>query len=886
MRRLFQFPWRSRRQIRMDVDDELRFHIEARAADLVTRDGLTREAAQARAQQEFGDLNEARRSINRLDRAAEAARRRKDYLGAVWQDLAYAFRTLKSAPGFSLTVVLTLALGIGATTAIVSVAYGVLLRPLQYRDPGSLVIISAERTFAGQVRPANYSAGELVGWQQRGSAFESIGMWASMTYRVRSEAGTQTVGAALVSDGFFSTLDEGLAQGRALGPPDARSNVAVISHNLWRHRFLSDARILGQTVTLNDHPYVVIGVTRSDFSFPSENTDVWTPLGYAQGLGQERWAIDDRGGFELIARLRPGATLSTARQNAVDVARALASESPKMSAGRRPIVTGLVEWFTDSARPALLMLVAAVGLVLAVACANAMNLLLARQASRTHELSIRASLGASPARLMSAAMAESVLLSLAGGLLGVIMAMIGVRAFVSLWPASLPRADAIQVDRPILIFALALSLGTALVCGLAPAVRCLRYGLAAGPRPGGFTQSRAARRVRSALVVAQLAASVILLIGAGLFGRSLAQLLHSEIGIKLDDVVVAEMKLGYRGASAAAAQVETVARVLEKVALIPGVQRAGVATSLPLNGPRLRYTLKDVVGPEGRARDYDVHALATTPAFFSALGVPLLQGRFFTDADTKTSPPVMIMSAHTARLFFGERDPIGRVLTLPSQGPSGREDVTLVGVVGDIKYNKTLDAPADGGVYRPFGQQPWSFAYLVVQTPDDPAAVVGALRKTVAEVDPEIALDGVRNMRSALSDAISEPRFRTLLLSALAVLALALASIGLYGAMSYSVSVRTTEVGIRMALGAGAGNVTAMVVRQGLQLACLGAVIGVAGALALARVVQGLLYGVAPTDPVSLIAAPVGLLIVAAVASFIPARRAAAVDPIVALRSE
>jgi putative ABC transport system permease protein len=447
----------------------------------------------------------------------------------------------------------------------------------------------------------------------------------------------------------------------------------------------------------------------------------------------------------------------------------------------------------------------------------------------------------------------------------------------------LPRADAIHVDQPVLLFALLLSTSTALACAIGPAIRCLGYGLGAGLRPTGATQSRGTRRAWSTLVIAQLAASIILLVGSGLLGRSLVRLLRSDLGVVTDHVMVGEM--GLSPTMTPAQQIEAVDRVLARIGAIPGIQRAGVTTSSPLNGARHRYTLKDVDTVGGAPRDYDVDGLATTPAFFSTLGVPLIRGRLFSAADTASSQPVMIMSARTARRFFGDRDPIGRVLTLPVRGPKGHEDVALVGVVGDIRYN-ALDAPADGGIYRPFVQQPGSFAYLVVRASEETASMAGVIRRAVAEAETQIAFDHIRTLDETVSQSAAEPRFRTVLLLSLTAIALLLAMIGLYGAVAYSVSMRTTELGIRMALGASARDVTRMVVSEGVTLACVGSAIGVAGAFALAHAVRSLLFGVGPTDIVSFVAAPVGLIALAAIASYVPARRAGSIDPMAILRAE
>ena len=371
-----------------------------------------------------------------------------------------------------------------------------------------------------------------------------------------------------------------------------------------------------------------------------------------------------------------------------------------------------------------------------------------------HEVSIRRALGASPARLVSYAIAESSLLAAAAELLACSVAALGVRSFVSL-ASSLPRADAIHVDQPVLLFALLLSTSTALACAIGPAIQCLGYSLGAGLRLDPARRAiRGTRRAWSTLVIAQLTASIILLVGSGLLGRSLVRLLHSDLGVVTDHVVVGEMSLGQK--MTPGQRIDAIDRVLAKVGALPRVRRAAVTTSSPLNGARLRYTLKDVGTAGGEPRDYDVEALATTPGFFQTLGVPLVRGRFFSAADTVSSQPVMIMSAHTARRFFGDRDPIGGVLSLPVLGRKGQVDITLVGVVGDIKYN-ALDAPADGGIYRPFAQQPVSFAYLVVQASDDTASMAGVLRGSVAEVDRQIAFDHVRTLDETLSRSAAEP---------------------------------------------------------------------------------------------------------------------------------
>jgi putative ABC transport system permease protein len=793
----------------------------------------------------------------------------------LWADWRFAARSLRRAPLFAVLTTLTLAFGIGPTAAIFSVVYGVLFRPFPFRAPQSVVIVSAEQTFAGRIRGANYSAFELEEWEQRSKAFDSIGMWGGTSFRLATESGTRPIAAAYVSERFFSTVDPPMAGGRPLLAADAHLPVVVISHRLWFREYGGNPDVIGQTVVLNERPYSIVGVTVADFRFPYNAVDVWTPLRFAQTLNDEPWINNRRGGgFHLVARLRPGVSLDAARQDATRV-----SATPE----RWPVLFTVIDWFTDTARPILLMLFAAVGLVLCIACANVMNLLLARQSARTQEIAVRRALGASRARLASYSVAETLIVALLGGGLGLLFAVWSVRTFVALWPDSWPRAEAIRVDGRVFVFALALSVASAVVCALAPLVRTVTDTVSPGMRPTVSTTHQR-RMTRSVLVIAQLAGAVVLLVGASLLGRSLVGLLRTDVGIRSAHTFVSEMLLGGRQKSNASQQSEAADQILARVQRISGVRRAALSTSFPLNGARSRYTLKAVNTGVGPARDYDVDGISVTPNYFAVLGVPLLKGRAFSDGDTETSGPVMIMSMRTARRLFGDNDPIGRTLTFPSRINS-HEDVTLVGLVGDIKYNG-LDAAADGGIYRPYRQLPRLFTYLTIDTPAEPAALGGAIRRAIAEIDPQITFGDLRSIDDVMSAASAEPRFRTTVLAVFAGLALLVACVGLYGAVAYSVTLRRVEIGIRMALGARPGAIMRMVVAEGLGLAAVGIAIGIGGGLAFARVMRTLLYGVQSTDTFTFVAAPATLLILAAIASFLPARRAASLDPVIVLRAE
>ncbi len=801
------------------------------------------------------------------------------WLDHAWRDLRHAIRALSRTPGFTAVAALTLALGIGANSAMFSIVYGILLRPLPYQDTNRLVLIQREQDLAGTHRPVPapfFAQAEIDAWRQRLQSFESTALYSSDAAALALETGTEVLDTSVVSAAFFPTLVGPIIAGRPLGPADDLAPSVVISERLSQRLFGGSDSAVGQPITLSSRTYTVVGVADARFQFPSARTDVWMPAGYMR--------LNPRCcSFRMLGRLKANVPIAQAGAEAAAAAKALAGSAQGRPSEMRATVMSLHDQLVGAVRPALLILFAAVGLVLLVACANVVNLLLARQMARARELAIQWALGASRGRLLEQSLIESALIAIGGAAAGILLAIGCVRVLRTLNPPGVPRLDAIRVDVPVLLFSLALAGIVAVATGLLPALQSTKAadGLKAGAVSVTTSQSRL--RVRRALCAAELAVSLVLLVGASLLGRSLVRLMHTDLGVTSDHVVTASMTLAFGGRPTDAQTLERVERVIERIRSLPGVRAVGAGTALPPNASRLTLTLRRA----GEAVDYRAAGVAVTPGYFQVLGMRLVRGRLFTDDDDMNHPPVMIMSVDTAKRFFGDGDPIGRTMSLPviRNGKSGREDMTLVGTIANVKYSG-LDAAADDAVYRPFRQQPWVAPYLVARTTGEPASLVPTLRREMAILDRGIVLADVRPLDSIISNAAAQPRFRSVLLGSIAGLALVMAIVGLYGVIAYSVSQRTREIGIRMALGAHRDDILGMVLCEGLVLAGFGILGGLLAAYAATRVLSGLLYGVAATDSASFGFAAAGLLVVALVASYVPARRAMKVDPLVALRIE
>jgi putative ABC transport system permease protein len=794
------------------------------------------------------------------------------------QDSRHAFRAFLRAPGFSFVAILTLALGIGANTAIFSVVYGILVRPLPYRDAARLVLVQREQDLGGAHRPVPvpfFSPAEAAAWTERSQSFESTALYAAEVAVRSDEHGTELIDSAVVSGSFFPLLGGPMRAGRPLGVADDLVASVVVSERLWQRLFGRSPSALGQPLILSSQAYTIVGVASSEFQFPSPQTDVWIPAAIARTHNPRCC------GFRMIARITGAQSVSGAAVEVDGLARSFAAEAGGSGGNVRATVVSLPQHIAGPIRPALLVLFTGVGLALLVACGNVTNLLLARHGSRERETATRWALGASPGRLVAQTVIDGSILAAAGTMAGVVLATALVSALQHFEPAVVPRLDGVRVDLPVLLFSAALMAVVAVGINILPALQSAKA--AGAPRSGATPGSPRARQVRRILCVTEVAVSLVLLVGAVLLGRSLVRLMHSDLGVRTDHVVTASMNLGFGGRPTDARALARVERVIEQVRGLPGIEAVGVGTALPPQSSRLRLTLRRA----GDTVDYQAAGVAATPDYFRALGMRLVKGRLFTPSDDLTHPPVMIMSVDTARRFFGDGDPIGRTLTLPfaRNGTSGSEEMTLVGTIANVKYSG-LDAAPDDAVYRPFRQQVWVAPFLVARTTTDPARLVEAIRRTVSAADRATVVSDVKPLDGIIAEAAAQPRIRTLVLSSIAALALALSAVGLYGVVAYSVSQRSREIGIRMALGADEAEVLRMVLREGALLAATGIACGLTVSYVVTRALTGLLYGTEPTDPASFALAAAGLMAVMLVASYIPARHATRVDPNMALRAD
>lgn len=795
--------------------------------------------------------------------------------------LRVAARSLLRSKGFAVAAVLTLALGIGATTTIFSVVYGVLLRPLPYRDADRLVVIQGEKDFSTGPRIMNYSPVELEEFAGATTAFASIALSNTSGLTYLFDTGIEPVGSATVSGGFFDVLGATARMGRVFA--NESDPVIVISDRFWRRALAASPDVIGRTVRLTDRDaaertYTIVGVMAPEFQYPRPLTDVWRPLAFVRAVGDDNIRNRNRGGAEFVARLRDDLSLDQAR---LDASRANDVLKPQFNGGRldmRAKVTPLAEYVSGTVGPALWILMGAVALVLLVACSNVANLILARQSVRAKEIAMRMALGAGRGRLISNMLAESGLIAAAGGAAGVTMAFGFIRLLQYLKPSQLPRLDAIEVDMPILLFALAVAAAASIVAGLGPALMASRTDAVLAMRAGGRgLVSGASRRLRSTLVIAEIAASIVLLVGAALLARSLAAMIGTDLGVRTENVVAAQIDLSLGRAIEPARLPRIMEEIRQRIESISGVRSTGYGVGLPPASEvmRMSFVLSNAANTE--TQSHFVTSVPASPGYFSTLQVPLLSGRFFSDADGSAAPAVGILSREAAKRFFGDQDPIGRTL------PFGKSGITIVGVVENVKYTG-IGTPMDGVVYRPYEQQPFRVAILVARTAGDPTRVAASIRQAVRTYDAGISVMRVQPMTEWVSDSVAQPRFRALLLSTIALITLVLAMVGLYGVIAYSTAQRTSEIGLRVAIGAQRADVVRMVLAEGSRLAVAGIVLGLIGSYWASQLLGAFLYGVTATDSFAFAGAAVALLIVAVLATYLPARRASLTDPMSALR--
>ncbi len=794
-----------------------------------------------------------------------------------------AIRGLGKSPGFTIVSVLTLALGVGANTAVFSVAYGVLRRPLPYHDPASLVLVSAFQDFAGQRRLASFSGPDLPEYR-RARTLASLAGYAKIGHALAGGEVVEPLSGALVSGTFFEILGQAPVAGRLLGPNDD-GPVAVVSDRLARRLYGAQAAAVGKDLLLGERTYAVVGVAGPEFRFPDERTDVWTPIEDARRSGVARWLDWPRGGgVNIVARLASPAAAARAEAELGQLAADLARGRGEPARAIIPSVVPIAEAAAQGAGPALRLLTGAVALVLLVAAANVAHLLLARHAVRERDAAVRLALGASRRRLVADAMIESALIGSAGAAAGALLAAVLVRGLVWWAPPQIPRLDAVRMDALALAFAAACAGVAVIAAGFVPAwlasrrdpAAALGAGTRIAGRPGG-------ERLRALLVAAELAIALFLLAGAGVLTRSFVRLAAVDLGARTDHVLSARIDLSL-GRSLTEAQQRTLgATLVGRARALPGVTAAALAAAVPPNGRVARMTLKDVPTDRGIVHELAVNAAPATPELFATLGIPRITGRTFAEDDDDTRPRVAIVSAGLARDLF-PAGAVGRTLSLPTPS-SGVVTATIVGVVGDVNYRGLTEA-AEPTIYMPFAQQPWPTAFLLARTAGEPSHLAARLREAIGAVDRRVGLAEMRSLDDAVWQERSQPAFRTAVVGAIAAVTLALAAVGLAGLVSYSVARRTSEIGVRVALGARDRDVLTLVLRETLAMGAAGGAIGLLLALALARVLRGFLFGVEPVDPTSLAGALTLLGAVAAAAAWLPARRACRIDPTIALRAE
>jgi putative ABC transport system permease protein len=747
---------------------------------------------------------------------------------------------------------------------------GILLRPLPYRDVDCLMIAGLSVPDYEDVRAAN-------------RVFDRMAVFASNKYLLSTAGETDQVLGGVVSADFFPMLSAP-ALGRAFAPEEVREPLVVLSDSLWRTRFGADRSVLGRSIQLSGKPYTIVGVMPPEFEFPTSRFQLWVPFELSlAGVPQQARNRSLRI-FRAIGHVKAGVPAARAREEVRAISARLQKEYPETNSGVEILFQPLPEALVGNVRGALLVLLATAGLVLLIVCANLANLTLARMTSRSREIAVRSALGASRWRVARHVMAESVTLSLVGGAAGVVGAAWAMPALFRFAPPGMPRLTSVHVDGAVLLFSLAISLATALFFGPAPFFGFSRISLFGRLKEGGRggTGTARARRLRGGLVVAEVAVSVVVLAGAGLLLRSFDRLLHVETGFESSRLLTFNMELVRFEPPEKRAEVLRAA--MERLSRLPGVVVSGAGTGLPAETPQ-RGTGFAVAGVEiANPDDGRAYFMAITPDYFRALKTRLVEGRFFTDADRAGAAPVVLVSRGLARLVCPSATCVGRSLRLvnPEQSNEWR---TIVGVVDDVRYSG-LDDAVRSAVYTPFSQTPFPWAYGMLRTSAPPETLAKAVRTAVAEVEPGLAAASVRPMEQIVSSAVAQPRFQAFLLSSFGALALLLAAVGIYGVMSYGVTQRREEIGIRMALGARSGQVLGLIAGQGIRLVALGLGLGLAGALAATRLLRGQLFEIGTTDPLTFAAIFAVLAGVGLVASYLPALRALKVDPMTALRSE
>lgn len=803
----------------------------------------------------------------------------------MWTDIRYALRMLAKSPGFTTIAILTLALGIGANTALFTVANALLLRPLPYADPGRLALVFADRR--GQTQGFSYLRYTLLREQTR--SFSGLAVFAADTFNLTGRGDAEQLSSARVSANFFDVLGVRPALGRvfaANGDQPGGKPEVMISHSLWLRRFGSAKDIIGQSIALDARDYTVIGVLPADFAFSQlgSNVDIWSPRVFEHSLASAERIRLGVGYLSGVARLRPGTTREQAQSEMDELNQEYQRGNPgrpDVDPNQKVIVRDLRQHVVANYRSAVLVLVGAVGFVLLIACANVASLLLSRALGRRKEFAVRAALGASRSALIRQLIIESLSLAIISGACGILLSQWATSMLASVTLDNLPSLTGVRVDLPVLGFTVVISLTSGILFGMTPALQFSKPDLNAVLRDEGrgSTGTRRRNHARSFMVVLQVALSMMLLVGSGLMIRSFARLDAVRLGFDPANVLTMRMVLPPAKYGTPRQQIAFYNQALKAVQALPGVEAAAISSALPLNPTRLSPMLPEgqPVVPFGQRPILSIQTIS--PDYARALHVPLLRGRQFTDHDNADAPGVAIVNEAVVRRYWPNEDPIGKRIWL-GQRPQA---VAVVGVFGDAK-NVNLENDASPEVILPFPQLPWPLLHLSVRTAGDPRSLVAAIRRQIALVDKDQPLTNVQSMEELLGSARAQPRYTMLLLVAFSATALVLAVVGIYGMIAYSVAQRTQELGIRMALGAGQGDVLKLMLGHGLGLTWAGIGIGLAGALALTRLMSSLLYETSATDPVTFAGSALLFTAAALLASYLPARRATQIDPAGTLR--
>jgi putative ABC transport system permease protein len=806
-------------------------------------------------------------------------------MGTLSQDIRYAIRLLLKRPGFAAIAILALALGVGANTAIFSVVNAVLLRPLPFKDSGRLV-------WFWEVQPrldrAPFSPADFLDYQSQNQSFEEVTAFRRLSFSLTGGDQPERITGAVVSDNFFSVLRAAPAQGRAFLPEDGTAGaarVAVVSHGFWQNRSGGDPDLVGKTLTLSGESATIIGVMPADFKYP-ERAELW--VNPRQIVPEPFSTFTDnvvtiRGTHYLsvMGRLKAGVTLAQAQ---ADIDAVVGGLQQKHNSNHSVHLVTMHEQVIGDTRPVLLVLLGAVGFVLLIACANVANLMLARATARSKEIAIRAALGASRGRVIRQLLTESLLLATAGGAVGLLLGYWGVDLIVAVSPPGTPRLAEIGMDRQVLVFTLAISLLTGLLFGLAPALQASKPDLNDALKEGGRGGSDGSRlsRMRGMLVVAEVALSLVVLIGAGLLVKSFMRLQDVKPGFNPANLLIFSVSLPGKDYGEAAGRRQFWEQLIHRLESLPGVEGIALANDLPIQGDdTTSYPTIDGRDAANADDRFLMGRHVINAEYFKTLGVPLLKGREFAPSDTEGAPLVTIINETAARRIWPDEDAIGKRLKFGDQNSPWLE---VVGVVADVKHNG-LDAEPSLETYSPYLQETYPYMSVAVRSPD-PTSLVAAVRGEVQAINKDQPIHGVTTMDKILSESVAPRRFSTVLFALFAAVAMLLAAVGIYGVMSYAVTQRTREIGIRMALGANHKDVVGMIVAQGMKPAAFGIILGFGAAFLLTRLMASLLYGVSATDPVTFAAISLLLAVVALAANYVPARRAARVDPMIALRYE